>query len=77
MLSEEAPAAPMADTLPEGVQRTRLIINRIVLENFKSYAGRQVVGPFHKVFLPIHNDDDVVCSPFLLSSVPMAAANPM
>ena len=27
----------------------RLIITEIVLENFKSYAGEQRVGPFHKV----------------------------
>lgn len=27
----------------------RLIITHIVNENFKSYAGRQVLGPFHKV----------------------------
>ena len=27
----------------------RLIITEIVLENFKSYAGVQRVGPFHKV----------------------------
>jgi hypothetical protein len=27
----------------------RLIIQKIVLENFKSYAGIQEVGPFHQV----------------------------
>ena len=27
----------------------RLIITEMVLENFKSYAGQQIVGPFHKV----------------------------
>jgi AAA15 family ATPase/GTPase len=27
----------------------RLIITEMVLENFKSYAGEQRVGPFHKV----------------------------
>jgi hypothetical protein len=27
----------------------RLMITKIVLENFKSYAGIQEVGPFHKV----------------------------
>lgn len=26
----------------------RLVITQMVLENFKSYAGAQVVGPFHK-----------------------------
>lgn len=29
----------------------RLIITEVVLENFKSYAGEQRVGPFHKVCL--------------------------
>ncbi|KAK9460106.1 RecF/RecN/SMC [Lipomyces oligophaga] len=28
----------------------RLIISNLVLNNFKSYAGRQVVGPFHSSF---------------------------
>ncbi|CCH61495.1 hypothetical protein TBLA_0E04410 [Henningerozyma blattae CBS 6284] len=28
----------------------RLVIERLVLTNFKSYAGRQVVGPFHTNF---------------------------
>lgn len=27
----------------------RLMIREMVLENFKSYAGKQHVGPFHKV----------------------------
>lgn len=30
-------------------RKQRLIIKEMVLENFKSYAGRQVIGPFHKV----------------------------
>ena len=29
--------------------RPRLAIEKMVLENFKSYAGAQHVGPFHKV----------------------------
>ena len=29
--------------------RPRLVIHQIVLENFKSYRGREVIGPFHKV----------------------------
>ncbi len=28
----------------------RLIIRNLVLENFKSYAGRKEIGPFHKCF---------------------------
>jgi hypothetical protein len=27
----------------------RLVIKEMVLENFKSYAGSQRIGPFHKV----------------------------
>lgn len=27
----------------------RLVIREMILENFKSYAGAQRVGPFHKV----------------------------
>ena len=27
----------------------RLIITKIILENFKSYHGRREIGPFHKV----------------------------
>lgn len=29
----------------------RLVIERMVLTNFKSYAGEKVIGPFHKVQL--------------------------
>lgn len=31
-------------------QEPRLIIDRIELENFKSYANKQVIGPFHHSF---------------------------
>lgn len=30
-------------------KKPRLVIKKMVLINFKSYAGRQVIGPFHKV----------------------------
>ncbi|KAJ2686631.1 Structural maintenance of chromosomes protein 4, partial [Coemansia spiralis] len=33
--------------------RPRLVITQMVLENFKSYAGRQTIGPFHKSFSAI------------------------
>ncbi|KAJ2489094.1 Structural maintenance of chromosomes protein 4 [Coemansia sp. RSA 2050] len=33
--------------------KPRLIITQMVLENFKSYAGRQVIGPFHRSFSAI------------------------
>jgi hypothetical protein len=29
----------------------RLTINKMVLINFKSYAGRVEIGPFHKVYI--------------------------
>lgn len=33
----------------------RLYIKELVMRNFKSYAGEQRVGPFHKVFsLPLY-----------------------
>ena len=31
----------------------RLMIERVVLENFKSYAGRHQIGPFHKNFTAV------------------------
>ncbi|KAJ2639275.1 Structural maintenance of chromosomes protein 4, partial [Coemansia sp. RSA 1694] len=36
-----------------GGDKPRLIITQMVLENFKSYAGRQVIGPFHRSFSAI------------------------
>ena len=32
--------------------RNRIVITHLVLNNFKSYAGRQVIGPFHTVYSP-------------------------
>lgn len=31
----------------------RLFISKMEMENFKSYAGKQIVGPFHKSFLAV------------------------
>ena len=31
----------------------RLVIEKMVLINFKSYAGRQEIGPFHKSFTSV------------------------
>nr|AAS90118.1 condensin subunit [Tetrahymena thermophila] len=36
-----------------GKSEQRLIVKQIVLENFKSYQGRQVIGPFHKRFTSV------------------------
>ena len=44
-------APPLAPEEPEG-PRPRLVIHKIALVNFKSYAGRQEIGPFHKVRRP-------------------------
>lgn len=47
---------PVDEPVPEPVDESdgkekqpRLIMKKMVLNNFKSYAGRQVIGPFHKV----------------------------
>ena len=37
--------------MPKG--SIRLMITKMILENFKSYAGRQEIGPFHKRFSSI------------------------
>ena len=44
--------------LPESMQNTsgpqkRLIITKIVLENFKSYFGKHEIGPLHKYFTAV------------------------
>lgn len=38
----------------------RLIITHIENENFKSYAGRQVLGPFHKVLELLYTSSYIV-----------------
>ncbi|WRT69435.1 uncharacterized protein IL334_006421 [Kwoniella shivajii] len=47
-ISVEPPPAPT----PTG-PKPRLTIHKLVLVNFKSYAGRQEIGPFHKSFSAI------------------------
>lgn len=44
-------------------RKPRLFIKEMVLRNFKSYAGEQRIGPFHKV---IFQFDLSVCSVILL-----------
>lgn len=39
----------MAAAPTDAGPKKRLVIKKMVLENFKSYAGAQHVGPFHKV----------------------------
>ena len=41
-------------SLPEAeVLKRRTIISQLVLINFKSYAGKQVIGPFHRSFTSV------------------------
>lgn len=47
--STESPQKLTEPVEMDGVANKRLIITEMVLENFKSYAGAQRVGPFHKV----------------------------
>ncbi|KAJ1794967.1 Structural maintenance of chromosomes protein 4 [Coemansia sp. RSA 1938] len=53
----DLPSSGATSALPisGGVEpsKPRLVITQMVLENFKSYAGRQVIGPFHKSFSAI------------------------
>ncbi|TFK21552.1 hypothetical protein FA15DRAFT_645475 [Coprinopsis marcescibilis] len=47
--------ASLPQSAPEEPQgpKPRLVISKIALVNFKSYAGRQEIGPFHKSFSAI------------------------
>lgn len=47
ILSSIPPPPPPAMTNEAGAPR--LMITHIVNQNFKSYAGEQILGPFHKV----------------------------
>jgi structural maintenance of chromosome 4 len=43
----------LATPAPPPGPKSRLTIHKLVLVNFKSYAGRQEIGPFHKSFSAI------------------------
>lgn len=51
----DPPPMPEPSNLPRTIPeeptgpKSRLVIYKMVLVNFKSYAGRQEIGPFHKV----------------------------
>ena len=51
----DPPPMPVPSNLPRAIPeepagpKSRLVIHKMVLVNFKSYAGRQEIGPFHKV----------------------------
>ncbi|OQV02977.1 hypothetical protein CLAIMM_08084 [Cladophialophora immunda] len=48
VIRARAQAVPIAEE-PTG-PKSRMVIRQLVMTNFKSYAGRQVVGPFHASF---------------------------
>ncbi|KRX18008.1 Structural maintenance of chromosomes protein 4 [Trichinella nelsoni] len=52
VLQKELPPAPEPPIKCDGTG-PRLMIKEIWIENFKSYAGRHVIGPFHKSFTAI------------------------
>lgn len=47
------PASAHEQVAGAGTPKQRLIITKMVLENFKSYGGIQEIGPFHKSFTSI------------------------
>jgi structural maintenance of chromosome 4 len=57
----DPPPMPPPSSLPNTTleepagPKSRLVIHKMALINFKSYAGRQEIGPFHKVNIPIFN----------------------
>ncbi|KAI8647728.1 hypothetical protein BD408DRAFT_105 [Parasitella parasitica] len=53
------PNADNADNTVAKKKQPRLVMKKMVLNNFKSYAGRQVIGPFHKVGTVECNRDQV------------------
>jgi len=71
----KAKRAPPPLEEPHG-PRPRLVIHKLVLVNFKSYAGRQEIGPFHKVsYFRVATPRLIICSPSRQSSAPMVLAN--
>lgn len=49
-LRAKAEAAAAAPVVVDNTPKPRMVIRQLVMTNFKSYAGRQVVGPFHHSF---------------------------
>ncbi|KAG6864805.1 hypothetical protein C0991_007028 [Blastosporella zonata] len=55
----DPPPMPAPSSLPQTMPeessgpKARLVIHKMALVNFKSYAGRQEIGPFHKSFSSI------------------------
>jgi len=57
--SQQPLSQPMAEVLTQMISpakrkgKPRLMIERLELENFKSYAGLKTIGPFHKYFTSV------------------------
>lgn len=55
-MEEEVPRPVIASVAPQPEEpkgpKSRLVIHKLMLVNFKSYAGHQEIGPFHKVSMP-------------------------
>ena len=52
MADSQGTSDSQVDSAPQaaiGEDEPRLMISKIVCENFKSYAGTKELGPFHKV----------------------------
>ena len=49
------PTSAKQPRLPKNYLVPNLVIHKMVLVNFKSYAGRQEIGPFHKVWLTMYS----------------------
>lgn len=49
METQDELTADVSDSIHGGSRSPRLFIKEMVMRNFKSYAGEQRVGPFHKV----------------------------
>lgn len=71
--------APIPEVEEPKGPKSRLVIHKMALINFKSYAGRQVIGPFHKVsanaFSHMNICSNIFRSHFLQLSVQMARGN--
>ena len=48
--SSQVPTSPVPSSVQARKFGPRLAIHSLVLEDFKSYAGKQVIGPFHRSF---------------------------
>ena len=47
--TQNSPRTPRTPRTPVQQAKPRMIINKMILNNFKSYFGKQEIGPFHKV----------------------------